>query len=279
MQKKIHNGFTLVELAIVLVIIGLLVGGVLQGQELIKQAQIRAHIRAINEVKLAFATFDTKYDAVPGDMKNPERFFPECNNSVDGGFYIFSGNGDRKIDIGYLDGNQEVYCIWLHLHSSGIYTALGPKQGSNGGTYPLQNVNFSNQGYGSAISPADSRFSMVGAYFGISADPPGNVYASLNRNTIGIGPLSTQSSGFIPADLYSIDEKMDDGKPGTGNMRAMALPLPDQSDLLGDCFTDNAGMTSVNTVNGPIPVPSMPLVDSEYIISEEVGSCRALAGI
>src|ERR1035441_8304528 len=62
------SGFTLIEMAIVLVIIGLIVGGVLVGQDLIKAAEVRAQISQIEKYNTAVNTFRGKYDALPGDI-------------------------------------------------------------------------------------------------------------------------------------------------------------------------------------------------------------------
>src|SRR5271156_5113213 len=64
-------GFTLIELSIVLVIIGLIVGGVLVGQDLIKAAQLRASITQITQLNTAANSFDRKYNGIPGDFISP----------------------------------------------------------------------------------------------------------------------------------------------------------------------------------------------------------------
>ena len=61
-------GFTLIELSIVLVIIGLIVGGVLTGQDLIKAAEIRATVGQYEKYNTAVNTFRTKYNGIPGDL-------------------------------------------------------------------------------------------------------------------------------------------------------------------------------------------------------------------
>src|ERR1700710_2201298 len=64
-----NQGFTLIELSIVLVIIGLIVGGVLVGQDLIKAAATRAQISQIEKYNQAVNTFKTKYNGIPGDLQ------------------------------------------------------------------------------------------------------------------------------------------------------------------------------------------------------------------
>src|SRR5215467_6743012 len=63
-------GFTLVEIAIVLVIIGLLLGGILKGQEMIAQARIKNAINDFNGVTVAVTSYQDRYRALPGDDKN-----------------------------------------------------------------------------------------------------------------------------------------------------------------------------------------------------------------
>src|SRR6516164_11396797 len=60
-------GFTLVEIAIVLVIIGLLLGGVLKGQELIESAKVKNIGQDFRAISIAVLTYQDKYRALPGD--------------------------------------------------------------------------------------------------------------------------------------------------------------------------------------------------------------------
>ena len=68
MRDRNHSGFTFVELSIVLAIIGLLVGGVLVGRDLIKAAEIRGHVQQIEKYNAAANTFRSKYGGLPGDL-------------------------------------------------------------------------------------------------------------------------------------------------------------------------------------------------------------------
>lgn len=61
-------GFTLVEMSIVLVIIGLLVGGILVARGLIKAAELRATLSQVNQITAAVNTFKLRYNALPGDL-------------------------------------------------------------------------------------------------------------------------------------------------------------------------------------------------------------------
>ena len=72
MSLRKQQGFTLIEIAIVLVIIGLLLGGILQGQSLINSARVRNLISQVDGVKAAFYGFQDRYRALPGDFSQAD---------------------------------------------------------------------------------------------------------------------------------------------------------------------------------------------------------------
>ncbi|MBI3440941.1 MAG: prepilin-type N-terminal cleavage/methylation domain-containing protein, partial [Proteobacteria bacterium] len=73
-----QKGFTLVELAIVLTIIGLLIGGILKGQQLMQNARITATMGQIRAVESATTTFRDTYGGMPGDLANAATRVPNC---------------------------------------------------------------------------------------------------------------------------------------------------------------------------------------------------------
>lgn len=104
MSKKYNSGFTLVELSIVIVIIGLIVGGVVAGQGLVLQSKLRRSISEVDNIKKAHTAFKLEYDALPGDMVNASSYWSGATN----------GDGNGKIDT-------ESFLAWRHLILSGIY--------------------------------------------------------------------------------------------------------------------------------------------------------------
>ena len=107
-----HAGFTLIELSIVLVIIGLLIGAVFVGRDLIHAAEIRSTISQIEKTKTAVASFKSKYNCLPGDCPNATDYFTGAVN----------GDGDGKILYNAATDNGdgaslEPYNAWSQLGS------------------------------------------------------------------------------------------------------------------------------------------------------------------
>lgn len=123
------QGFSLVELSIVLVILGLLVGGVLGGQTLIRAAELRKLTTSFEETHAALNSFRVKYHALPGDMTNATQFWGAANTAGTGGECADSlanagtgtqtcnGNGNQQIN------STERYRVWQHLSNAGLVSA------------------------------------------------------------------------------------------------------------------------------------------------------------
>ena len=131
-------GFTLVELSIVLVILGLLVGGVLTGQSLIRAAELRAVSKEFQTYQTAAMSFRDKYFGLPGDITNATAFWGQ--NTVCGGGAatgVCNGNGDGIVnDAGVANGTNEVLQFWTQLALAGMiegsYTGIaGPTHGND----------------------------------------------------------------------------------------------------------------------------------------------------
>ncbi len=113
---KKQAGFTLIEIAIVLVIIGLLLGGVLKGQEMMTNAKIKRTSNDFNGVAAAIYSYLDRYAALPGDDPNA--------NDRWGGTTV-SGNGDGVISGGCFVQGGESTALWDHLRQSGLVAGTG----------------------------------------------------------------------------------------------------------------------------------------------------------
>ena len=117
MQKvSKQGGFTLVEIAIVLVIIGLLLGGVLKGQEMIKNAEIRSVISDVQGLRTALYAYRDRYNALPGDDKNA---IVNSSSATD----VAKGNGNGQIKVvGTLKEDEQFF---LQLRAAKLITGTG----------------------------------------------------------------------------------------------------------------------------------------------------------
>ena len=114
-KLKSQSGFTLVEIAIVMVIIGLLMGGVLKGQEMIKNAKVKRTIKMADEFRAAVYSFYDKYGLLPGD-ENKADIPPGDDNEGDGDgqmgdderFAVFEDLQNAKLISGSYDGTSDL---------------------------------------------------------------------------------------------------------------------------------------------------------------------------
>lgn len=233
-MSRTRDAFTLVELSIVLVILGLLVGGVLAGQSLIHAAELRAVNNEFTNFKTALGAFREKYFAVPGDMSNAVKFWGAAaggtSDGVDGtcsvltssspstGTETCNGDGNGGIGDGGAGNYHEWFRAWQHLANAGLiegnYTGV---PGAAGTFDSVGKQNVPGSRYPSAIWGIRD-FSSYTA--GDSDTFPGRYH-----NVIFFGAYTSNDLAWNPVlkaeDAYNIDVKTDDGKPNTGNILAM----------------------------------------------------------
>ena len=210
-----RNGFSLVELSIVLVILGLLTGGIIGGMSLIKAAELRSVAKELNQFQMAISVFQDEYRALPGDMDNAHRYWGLLPGATEGGTCPNTGSADALTcngdDDGIVEFGGESRHVWKHLananliqgHYSGKYEAdqmpgiTGPKSGYDNGMW----------GWGSSYW-----ISNLGQ---TSENPlilgkPG--YPGI-EGTVDSPLLSTSHA-------FNIDSKMDDSLPENGKVQA-----------------------------------------------------------
>lgn len=134
------KAFSLVELSIVLVILGLLVGGLLAGQSLIRAAELRKLTTSVNRYQTAMHAFRDKYFALPGDMANATRFWDvaggdgtgidsTCYSTASTDAKTCNGNGDGVINDTLAAVAGEPGRAWQQLANAGML------EGSYNGAY------------------------------------------------------------------------------------------------------------------------------------------------
>ena len=223
--RRYLNGFSLVELSIVLVILGLLVGGILAGKSLIRASELRAVTRERDQITTAIHTFKDKYLYRPGDLPNATQFWPPQGDCGAGNVPTdaCNGNGNGYIDV-YGTAASEQAMSWLHLSKAGLIT--GQYYNYNGSSctdsaailagyllcYPSRvggtNIEWNQPDRSSIIG---------GNYLGMKATPPDYT------NSLVIGYHTNTGVRLLPyvmtaAEAANIDTKIDDGKPATGKV-------------------------------------------------------------
>lgn len=232
-----RSGFTLLELSVVLVLIGLLTGAILAGQELVKASAIRGSISDLEKYYSAVATFRSKYTGLPGDLTR--------NKAVE---FNLSGPADANATgaVGLRDGNTliegggpgstsligETALFWKDLGSSGLI----------GGSYTAAGTTITT---GANVTGATSRSYLPATRFRENASH--FVYSVAGRNFVYLATITTDAASAVttsgaltPLEAKGIDEKTDDGSPTSGSVLSMLnLSTPDPG--------APAGITACNT--------------------------------
>jgi len=181
-MKQTQRGFTLVEIAIVLVIIGLLLGGILKGQEMITQAKIKNVVADFSGISAAYYGYQDRYRAIPGDDPNAET---RWSGAVKG-----DGNGVvvGTYNAACASATDESCQWWDHLRRAGFVAGSGK------------------------IQPFNAVTGLIGVQTGNGGGTPTPVLG-------GFGGLIVCSAGLPDKIAIAVDTQMDDGAVGTGTVR------------------------------------------------------------
>lgn len=202
-SRRSEQGFTLVELAIVMVIIGILIAGILKGQELIANSRVSATVSQLKGTDAAFNTFFDKYNATPGDMLAPQNRLPNCANPP----CNVPGNGNGRIDtpvFGNLPGNgDEAAVAFSHLTHADLISGIDDSSNTVGFGLMLPAIRL---GGGMWISHAQA------AVGGTTLNTP-NHFAILNT----LANVAAGSGSLTASESAQIDRKLDDGLPQSGS--------------------------------------------------------------
>lgn len=228
-----NRAFTLLELSIVLVIIGLIVGGVVAGQELIRNAELNSVTTDINRFSTAINNFKFKYNALPGDFSNAKSYWPDDSQYT--GFVTLNGDGDGVVTDGGLSDEVKLEATnaWEHLSLAnlldGNYSGIDLPNISAGGVIPKGSIN------GSQYC-----FMNNGGGFTGGVHQSAQLILQYGKGTVGSSATGCADRSIVsPQEALSLDTKVDDGVALEGKWRAI-----NGSSAIGSCLinqgTDNS---------------------------------------
>lgn len=224
-MKQATCAFSLVELSIVLVILGLLVGGILAGQSLIKAAGLRKFAAAHGEMLTKFNTFKDKYFAIPGDMTNASSFWAGQTD----------GDGNGRVD---WNGSEESR-FWWHLYLAGLDNTTPIS-----GNYPTPYFRPPGLDNGAAIMYVGTLSTTYASLYAGSAPNNNPSLGAVGLQTAAISQSSWANGASVrPEDAWNVDTKIDDGLPIGGKFTAVNGRRVTDQTTLENCISASAPYT------------------------------------
>lgn len=241
-----RSAFSLVELSVVLVILGLLTGGIIAGVGLMRAAELRSVSNDVHRFTTAINLFREKYQALPGDFATAQSYWGVATNcpgdasTPSTNAATCNGDGDWKIEHTGVATSHEHMRAWQHLSNAGFiegqYTGVPSSaqvqectvaRNCPGGRMPQIAYSFATYPY---VTVTNDPTYFIGDYTNLM----------VVGKTVKNGPLG---AGFTPSQAWLIDQKLDDGKPGLGSVK-----VPNTNGL-ANCTTSTAEETSEYNVS------------------------------
>jgi len=193
-MKHQQSGFTLVEIAIVLVIIGLLLGGVLKGQELINSAKAKSYAQDFRTIQAALYGFQDRFKGIPGDLAGADTKITGATLALVNGPV---GNGQIGGAWNSIGGTDESCLAWQHMRLAGFLAGSTTVGCADGNAYLQTNAD--------------------GGRIGISST------MQMTTPTLMTGSYNICSTGVLGKIAKQLDTQLDDGNTETGSFRVAAV--------------------------------------------------------
>lgn len=255
-----RHAFSLVELSIVLVILGLLVGGILAGQSLIRAAELRSYVAYADQIRTGTLAFRDKYFQLPGDMSNATAFWGSlggdgsnatCQNlEAVGTTATCNGDGNGEVATSYtsLVNFDERFRFWQHLANAGVLsgTYTGRTDSTTSGSFVvnagknmprMQNGNT----YDVVTAGAANTTPVAGVYPFVGTPRAGSTLIQIRTPNNAVFGILT------PAETWNLDTKLDDGRPAYGRFLA---PQSSFSSSPGCTTSDDPATAAYSLANG-----------------------------
>lgn len=244
----VRSGYSLIELSMVLVVLGLIVGGILASRTLIHAYELRSVAAEADKIIAAAKTFQLKYKYLPGDIPFATDIWGIAAGATGNDATCrdapaaydkktCNGNGNGRIESALLwPGGMETLRFWQHLSNAEMI------EGSFTGRYAGSSTKDKTNSFPSKMP--NTIWSIL-CFFDKSGSIPPQFFDGVYGNTIWAyqspdDGLSPPQAVLTNADMYYIDKKYDDGMPATGTLVAYAPT----GKVLSDCATDSVAVTT-----------------------------------
>lgn len=249
-----QNGYTFLELSVVIMILALVAGGIYVAQAMVRTSHLNRILSEYDTTIKAFSEFHEKYYAYPGDMNNAESFWgsdagcPTTAYNIVPKIPTCNGNGDGKIGNSTTGGvsslSHEWFRAWQHMANAGFLNGqFTGAQGPDGPYHAVPGVNVlgtSIKGAGWTLFYLNNTTSNLALW----PDQYGHllILGAEGNNAMSLQPFISGS------EARALDAKIDDGRPGTGYIRAF------RTSVLPNCTMNDTSQTaqSYNTSNNSL---------------------------